>query len=385
MRKGLSVRFCVVLLAVVCVWRMFGAPVSVQDFRAMPAQWMQARILLPQRVARVFRLWTIGAQAVSASDGEAKVLVYRTDRQQYEEMVMGDYLRGVVAAEMPAQYHMEALKAQAAAAYTRVLEQQNKDGCRLHPGADICTDSAHCQGYLSKEMRKERWRESFSAYEARVEKAVQETQGCWIAYDGNPITVLYHAISGGQTEDAQTVFAQSVPYLVSVESKGEETVRGFMAESSVSFEEAARLLNKACPYLQTSAEELRKTLAVNSYTETGRVCALQIGANKITGVDFRNALGLRSTWFSFAMDEQGISFQQRGYGHGVGMSQAGANAMAASGANFEQILLHYYPGVTIEQSTMNENTISRTGYAWRDENAAEYPLDGSAPAGVPAL
>lgn len=385
MRKGLSVRFCLVLLTLVCLWRLFGAPVSAQDFEAMPVQWTQARILLPQRIVRVFQLWMMREKPVSAAETETKVLVYRMDQQKMEEMSTADYLRGVLAAEMPAQYHLEALKAQAAAAYTRVLYQQQKGGCALHPGADICTDSAHCQGYASETERKERWQDSFAAYEARLKLAVQETKGCWIAYEGEPITVLYHAISGGQTEDAKNVFAQSVPYLINVESSGEENTRGFQMESSMGYEEAVRLLNGMNPALNITAEELRKTLSVNSYTESGRVSALQVGTHEVSAVDFRKAMRLRSTWFSFVMNDDGITFQQRGYGHGVGMSQAGAHAMAAAGASYQQILLHYYPGVSIVQSPADEKASLGTGYARRDENASKQPLDGFDQAGISAL
>ena len=168
-----------------------------------------------------------------------------------------------------------------------------------------------------------------------------------LTYDGELITVLYHAMSGGRTEDAATVFSQSVPYLVSVESDGEEEASGFWQETYLSYGQIAEKLNAAAG-IDLSEEEIRRTLSIGSYTETGRVGMIHIGNQEMTGASFRNALGLRSTWFSISMDEKGVTFQQRGYGHGVGMSQVGANSMAANGAAHTAILSHYYPGTTLE-------------------------------------
>lgn len=157
--------------------------------------------------------------------------------------------------------------------------------------------------------------------------------------------MLYHAISGGRTEDAQAVFSQAVPYLVSVSSEGEEQTRGFSQEITLSFGEIAQRLTEAGWPL--SADEVRRTLSVASYTQTGRVAAMQVGGYSISGKELRKALSLRSTWFSLRTDGEGATFVQRGYGHGVGMSQAGANSMAAEGADWAAILTHYYPGVEI--------------------------------------
>lgn len=348
MRKIPKARFCAVFLALVCLWRMFGAPLSVKDIRGIPTQLVQARILLPTRMERVLTLWYLKSQPCASAENEKNVLVYLTQENRTASMALSEYVCGVLAQEMPAQYHMEALKAQAVAARTRVMDQQLHGGCMLHPGVDICTDSAHCQGFATEKERMEKWEDNYDQYQERIVTAEKETQGQWLSYAGTPIKVLYHAMSGGKTENAQEVFAQAQPYLISVESKGEENAKDFWQETFISYEDVAQKLNQGLSDDLCTVEQLRHSLSICEYTATGRVKALQIGNQTWNASDFRKALGLRSTWFSMSMGDTGITFQQRGYGHGVGMSQVGANAMAASGADHQQILLHYYPGVTIE-------------------------------------
>lgn len=343
-RTGGSVKVCAAILVIALIWRMLGAPLTAQEFADLKTPMWQAKILLPQRAARMLSLWMLkpeqkAAQSSGEEDQEG-VLVYLHQEERIAEMTMAEYVRGVLAAEMPAQYHLEALKAQAVAARTRVLWQVRQGGCALHPGADICTDSAHCQGYASMEACRERWGENTEAYTSRLARAQMETAGQWIAYEDKPITVLYHANSGGRTENVQTVFAQSLPYLVSVESHEDQNARDFQQETAFSYEAAAEKLG-------CTADEIRRSLSIGGYTDSGRVSHVQIGEKRIEATELRKLLGLRSTWFSITTDEEQIVFHQRGYGHGVGMSQAGANQMAASGAGYQAILQHYYTGVEI--------------------------------------
>ena len=358
-RQGPPLWLCVLLLLLVLVWRMLGAPLTAREFAQAGTPLWQARTLLPTRVRRVFSLWLpVQKEKVALTDDtesltplpdeERDILVFVTQENRMVSMSLSGYVCGVVAAEMPASYHLEALKAQAVAARTRLLKQRQTGGCVSHPGADICTDSAHCQGYATLQECKARWGDAYEAYRDRVLQAEYETRGQWLAYQGRPITVVYHAISGGRTEDAQAVFSQAEPYLVSVSSEGEEQVRGFWQDSFFSFEELAEKLTAAG--YPVNALQARQRLTISAYTAAGRVAAMQVGDQIIDGGDFRRALGLRSTWFSISADDQGVTFSQRGYGHGVGMSQAGANAMAAGGANYQEILTHYYPGVEIQVS-----------------------------------
>ena len=356
------------LLALALVWRMLGAPLTAQQLGDAGTPLWQARVLLPTRVARVLRLWLPGEEQpqpqtiredglgedgqaldrLAHGDRQTMINVYLTDEGRTASMALESYVCGVVAAEMPAAYHMEALKAQAAAARTRAVNQMQSGGCPLHEGADICTDSAHCPGYATLAECRERWGGEYAVYRDRILQAVEQTRDELVTYGGEPITVMYHAISGGRTEAAETVFSQAIPYLVSVDSTGEESARGYQQDLRLTFEEVAERLNAAMA-LDLTAQEVRRTLAVGGYTATGRVASMQAGGHEIAATAFRQALALRSTWFSLSMDEESVTFHQRGYGHGVGMSQAGANRMAADGADYRAILTHYYPGTAVEK------------------------------------
>ncbi len=253
------------------------------------------------------------------------------------EMDAEAYVAGVVAAEMPAAYETEALKAQAVVARTRAA----RGGCASHPGADACGDSGCCQAYLDEAAQRARWGADFNFYSEKISSAVAETRGEILTYGGEPILVLYHAVSGGRTEDVEEVFGEALPYLRSVTSPGEEGASSFETVSFFS-DDAIRL---AFP---GEAEDGRVGFAILSRTDSGRVASIRVGAHAMTGRTFRAALGLKSTNFDLTEKDGGVEIRQRGYGHGVGMSQAGANAMAAEGADYKKILLHYYAGVTIE-------------------------------------
>ncbi len=350
---------CAMLLVMLLGWRMVGAPLNAEQWMDIKTPLLQAKILLPARLARVYLCWfeyiapeaQTMDQEVTTEPGVAQPVwlnVYDHEKQCMTKMTLKGYVCGVVAAEMPAAYHLEALKAQAVAARTRVVRQMESGGCSAHPGADICTDSSHCQGYASLQACREKWFDSYDVYRDRILLAEGETKNQILLYQGQPITVLYHAMSGGKTESAQTVFAQAIPYLVSVESSGEESARGFRTDMAMTFDEIAIRLNNAIGTDTLSADIVRQTLSVGSYTETGRVKTVQVGNHEIAATAFRRALDLRSTWFSITMNQDGVTFHQRGYGHGVGMSQVGANSMASDGADYTDILLHYYPGVSLE-------------------------------------
>ncbi len=367
-RKCTPLRLGAALLVLAILWRIIGAPVTAEHWQALDVPLWQARVLMPGRIQRILLLWCgrerqnealAGVLAVQTEAEERSLLsrqaepvmltVWNAQRGALERMELESYVYGVVAAEMPAAYHTQALRAQAVAARTRALQQKQDGGCSRHPGADVCTESGHCQGYAATQTLMEKWGNEYTVYHERIMSAVLETAGQMITWEGEPILVMYHAISGGETEDAQAVFSQAVPYLVSVSSAGEENVRGFRQDAWFSFEEATQLLSSAFPQLELSPDVLRKTLMIASHTATGRVQSVLLGGETIKGTDFRAALGLRSTLFTFTMDANGLTFHQTGYGHGVGMSQAGANRMAADGSQYQAILAHYYPGTSLEK------------------------------------
>ncbi len=289
-----------------------------------------------------FIKWIVGALLAIALSGlipiPAKagkiILVFNGD--ETVAMEEDDYLVGVVAAEMPANYEMEALMAQAIAARTRAMGGY----CASHPDANVCVDSRCCQGFLDEVGQEGRWGKDAESYQNRIYQAVESTHGQILTYDGEPIEVLYHAVSGGWTEDVENVYRVALPYLRSVSSPGEEEAKGFETVLSLTGASLAAIF-------PDEAEEGNVPLEVLERSETGRVLWVKVGKHTMTGRTFRGALGLASTNFEIIQEDGVITFLQHGYGHGVGMSQAGAEAMAKAGADYDEILLHYYTGVTI--------------------------------------
>ena len=365
-KRDVGLRLALLLFAVVLVWHMLGAPRTKVEWEAAPGQFTMAWNQLPVRITRVFGQWAwASAQAVStgptnndASDWKAQVAqetdwpirLFDEAQGKVVTIPLEQYVAGVVAAEMPASYHLEALKAQAVAARTRAVHSSvsfGGTGCTKHPGADVCSDSTNCQGYLDAAAREQKWGASTQAYEARIYRAVKETQGSVMTYEGEPITVLYHAVSGGHTEDVEEVFAQTLPYLRGVESQGEENTPKYQTSQTFDLSDAANILNKAFPGADLLPDTLALQIVITERTKTGRVSRVQVGNREVTAGEFRAALSLNSAMFTVSSTEKSITFNEKGYGHGVGMSQAGANAMAASNASWQSILQHYYTGIQI--------------------------------------
>lgn len=219
------------LLALALMWRMVGAPLTATQFEDMQTPLWQARVLLPTRVGRILRLWMPGAQEAQAQtireealgeegqvldrlmngEDQQTISVYLAQEGRMVEMALESYVCGVVAAEMPAAYHLEALKAQAVAARTRAIWQTENGGCALHAGADICTDSAHCQGYATPDQCRELWGGEYTAYRDRVLQAVAATRDELVTYGGQPITVMYHATAADAPRRRRRCFLRRCP------------------------------------------------------------------------------------------------------------------------------------------------------------------------------
>lgn len=262
-----------------------------------------------------------------------------------EEMDLEQYLIGVVAAEMPASYEIEALRAQAVAARTYTLYKTNNGGCTLHNGADICTDSSHCQAYISAEKMRTLWNDDYNKYLQKIMMAISTTQGKVLHYNGEEIQVFYHASAGGQTENCENVYSQALPYLVSVQSEGEENSSNYYGEVSVTFSEFASAMKEFSPSLVIS--DIPSCIGQIVRYDSGRIESIKIGSETFSGREIRGIFSLNSA--NFTVDVSGdFVFSTVGFGHGVGMSQTGANAMAKKGATYYEILSHYYTGVTID-------------------------------------
>ncbi len=284
---------------------------------------------------------------------EVEILVYNTRQDMIQEMKLDDYLVGVVAAEMEAGFSIEALKAQAIAARTYALGRAvGKYGSHLerHFGAHVCTDSTHCQAWIPRELYST-WYPRADVEEnwARVEQAVKETSGLILTYEGEIINPLYHANSGGITEDIEEVWASvnPVPYLQSVYSEGEDDYSSFEKNVILSGEKIREVLMKEYPeivFLGPVSEDVQ----VIQQTGSERVKEIRIGSITIPGTKFRELFSLSSTQMKiqFIKDDE-MEIITYGFGHGVGMSQCGANALAEKGKDFQYILEYYYTGVEI--------------------------------------
>lgn len=277
----------------------------------------------------------------------SKINLYHTKTSQNEEIPIDQYLYGVVSAEMPASYEMEALKAQAIVARTYTIYQVIHSVGK-HPGSDICDDSTCCQAWISKEDRLAKWEESVrSSNWDKIVEAVDSTQGKIITYEGKPIDAFFHSNSGGVTETAINVWGgTNFPYLQSVETAGEDGYSQYHSEVELSREELVGKLKEKHPEVQINFEE-GNCIEIKEYTESKRVKTIRFGNIEIAGTEARSLLGLKSTNFSFEMNGDKIKFVVKGYGHGVGMSQTGADSMAKSGSNCEEIVKHFYCGVEI--------------------------------------
>lgn len=273
-----------------------------------------------------------------------KVYLHKTG--EVVEMELEEYVLCVVSAEMPASYEPQALMAQAVAARTYTVRKLSSP-CG-QGGADVCTDSGHCQAFCDEAGRREKWGDNYEANEAKLENAVYFTAGEIITYDGEAIEAVFHSTSGGMTEDSEHVFSAARPYLRSVVSLGEEDAPRYTGEVSVSRSKFASAINKDYPDAKLKAATLEKNVEVVSRYESGRVETFKAGGATLSGKQMRALFSLNSANFSLSFTKDEVIISTIGFGHGVGMSQTGANSMAKNGSDYKEILTHYYSGVQIE-------------------------------------
>ena len=285
-----------------------------------------------------FQTESIEVQQTSGYD----VLVLTADNA-VTKMDMGVYLAGVLLAEMPTDFDIEALKAQAVVARTYAL-RSNTFGKKHAQGA-VCINSGCCQSYRSTEDYLANGGSMVGLQ--KVKTAVENTESQVLEYNGTLIEATYFSCSGGRTEDALAVWGTDIPYLQAVDSPGEENATHYTDTVQLKVSEFATLLGIS-PKAVSSA-----WLGYVTYTEGGGVDTMIIDGKKFTGVEVRQKLGLRSTAFTMLVVGDTIHISTRGYGHRVGMSQYGAEAMAVNGSNYKEILYHYYPGTTLAAHTRN--------------------------------
>lgn len=289
------------------------------------------------------------SQIIFPVDGRVKL--YHKDENNVEEIDLEEYIMGVVASEVPASFAEEALKAQAIAARTFYMNRKNNP-CKdaKNKGAEVC-DTTNCQTYMNKKERMSKW--SSSQAESnwnKIKKAVLDTKGQVLTYEGSVLEYpQFFATSSGKTEDAKDVFSIDVPYLKSEESKGEEIAPKYKTSLEIPINEFVNKINTK--YVNTNLKKgnLSSLIKIDSYTEAGNVKEIKIGNYIVKGTEFRTLFNLNSTNFKFDFKKDVVKINCIGYGHGVGMSQWGANIMAKSGSTYDEILKHYYNGVEIQE------------------------------------
>lgn len=261
-----------------------------------------------------------------------------------------DYLIGAVCAEMPPLYHAQALRAQAVASYTNAYRM--RDANRSNPdeslkGADLSDNADSHQGYMTEQALRDKFGENYDKYVGLVADAVDEVIGNIITYEGQPITAAFHAICSGRTESAAILWGKDLPYLQPVVSTGDKLSPDYSSTlvlTADQFREKAAALEGA-KLSGDAANWVGKAEASESQTVT----QITIGGKNFTGEQVRTAFGLRSPCFTVTYQDGSFTFDVCGYGHGIGMSQYGADYMARQGSSWEEILTHYYTGVTIEK------------------------------------
>lgn len=260
----------------------------------------------------------------------SEITVYRSNGSVIN-LNMTDYLIGVVSSEMPASFNLEALKAQSVLARTYALKAK-QTGKKL-------TDTVSTQSYIDIDQMKNKWGNSFNTYYNKIKNAVENTNGEYLSYNGNYIEALYHSTNNGKTESSLDVFGNYYPYLISVSSEYDKNASSYLRTINMPLD---TISNKLGLSLNNNS-----VISILSYTDGGNIKEININGNNFSGKKVRELLGLRSADFDISISDNNANITTRGYGHGVGMSQYGANGMANAGYSYKDILSHYYPGATL--------------------------------------
>ncbi len=265
---------------------------------------------------------------------EKTVTIKNNETKEEKNLELEEYIIGVVAGEMPASFEIEALKAQAIAARSYAMNKINTS----NETYDLVTDVTN-QVYITTDEMKNKWQSEYDYYYEKIKNAVLETQGLVMKYNDEIISAYYFAMSNGSTEDVSLVFGESKDYLQSVDSSWDENVKNFTVETNITKEEFCKKLDISCDDI--IIKDIKRS-------ETNRVNEITINNKKFKGTEVRSLLNLRSTDFDIEINES-IKITTKGYGHGVGMSQYGANEMAKNGSTYEEILKHYYNNIEISK------------------------------------
>ncbi|MEC1362086.1 stage II sporulation protein D [Bacillus subtilis] len=266
--------------------------------------------------------------------------VYRTVSKEIENIPLEEYVVGVVASEMPVEFEKEALKAQALAARTYIVRQLTENNVINAPKGSLVDDTQMFQVYKNNKELKNLWKEDYENNIKKITEAVTETQGQIITYDNKPIDASFFSTGNGFTENSEDYWDNRIPYLRSTTSPWDKKSSKYRSQKVISVDQFEKLLNVSLPSNGTIG-------TISKLTEGKRVANVIINGKKFTGKEIREKLGLKSTDFNWSRDKGNIIINTKGYGHGVGMSQYGANGMAKEGSTYDKIISHYYKDIKI--------------------------------------
>lgn len=296
-------------------------------------------------------VWTFTPEPITTPELAAALAPYPAPEtvtvkngDEVQEMDMQSYLVGVVAAEMPASFEPEALKAQSVAArsYALYCAETGRHG----DTAQVCTDFACCQAWSSEDTLRRNWGGSYDEKLEKIKTAVEATAGEYLCYDGAPVFAAFHSSSAGATEDCGAIWSAR-PYLISVDSpETADEVPNYISSVELSALDFRDTVLYARPDADFTGDE-SEWIGEITHDESGRVASAVLGGEKLSGTELRSLFSLRSTAFTLEYTGSSFLFTVTGFGHGVGMSQYGANVMAKSGADYREILAHYYPGTQL--------------------------------------
>lgn len=320
---------------------------AVSDFTAqnVPSAPAPGASSVPETILSPFADPDAGAAALS--EPPLRILNERTG--EVEEVSVRDFVRGAVAAEMPMTYPDEALRAQAVAShsYALAVKAQADPNDPALKGAYFSANPDQRLGYITEPVMRAMWGEAYEANRARLDALVDSVLNEVLFYEGEPALACYHAVSNGSTEDAAAVWGGSVPYLVSVDSTLDLTSPDYEQSFTVTKQELAQDIALVFPDL-TLTGDAAGWLGEVQRDAAGYVQSMALGGKTCSGTAIRRALSLRSADFTIEWTEEHLfRITTRGYGHGVGLSQYGANAMALTGKTYREILSHYYPGTAL--------------------------------------
>lgn len=271
---------------------------------------------------------------------DLSVAVFRTKSNVIEEVDFEDYIVGVVSSEMPADFSLEALKAQALTARTFIIRHMLNPLDTNIPEGAIVLDTVIHQVYQNEDELRKKWGKDYERRHSKILEAVQSTRGQVITYEGEPITATFFSTSNGYTENSEDYWPNEIPYLRSVESPWDTQSPRYVAEKVISTQQFTNALGVQLPNDGTVGE-------ITARTDSGRVATVNISGKSFTGREIREALDLDSSDFRWKRNGDNVVIETRGWGHGVGMSQYGANGLAKEGKSYQEIIQHYYQGVQI--------------------------------------